>query len=90
MPLTKAHLIDVCMQYRSSKECRYLEEDDENPGKFYCKKLSPIRNGIDIQVEKYAKQCKKDGIEPAKQWMPIGDNCSGLLPLRTLVQGYDV
>jgi hypothetical protein len=88
--LSEAQLKDVCLYYGGHKQCRFLEQDDADWNKHFCKKLSPDKKDINIEVDKFIAEKKAQGLDLNRQHEPIGDNCSGFLPLTDLLQGYDV
>ena len=88
MSLTLAQINDVCLHGDSSKECRYLAEDDA--GKFYCIKKTSRRLEIDKEVDEFKKKQKAIGTDPYSLGIPIGDNCVGYTFFRHKSQGYDV
>lgn len=93
MALSQAQLTDVCMYGMGSDECKYLDgEHDPVTGdmKFICKKKSLERKAIDEEVQEHMDDCKKQGMNPRSQGVPMGDNCQGFLPMKDLLQGYDV
>jgi hypothetical protein len=96
MALSKKHLKDVCVLGGNaagmSKQCAYLDEDIDDQGNviYVCKKLSPDRQTIDEELDDFFKDMKKNGHDPTKQGVPLGDNCKGYIVLKTKEQGYDV
>ncbi len=92
MSLTKKHLNDVCYLQGGHMRCRYLDEDTDDKGNtiYVCKKLSPDRNIIDSEIIDFMNNMKKSGQDPVNQGVPLGDNCSGYIVLKTKPQGYDV
>lgn len=90
MPLSQRQVEDVCLLYKGADQCRYLEEDDTNYGKYICRKMTPDRAQIDDRVDKYIEECKKDGVDPNQNYYAIGDNCTGYRPFKDILQGYDV
>jgi hypothetical protein len=91
MSLSQKHLEDVCMLYSGdSRTCRYLIDDDQGHGKWYCLKMRPEEcKKINLRLREFLRDCKKKGIDPISQNIPLGDNCQGYLLLRDLEQGYD-
>ena len=81
----------VCRGDGSGKNfCRFLEQDDFEATKFYCLKLVPgKRESIDQDVDEYVRKTIQKGIAPSDD-MPLGDNCSGYIKLKSVLQGYDV
>jgi hypothetical protein len=91
MPLSIPQLRDVCLLHQGSKQCRFLRSDDNDPDKFFCMKKRPTeRRKIDGKVNDFIGDCQKKRIDPSKQNLPIGDNCSGYSVLKHKLQGYDV
>ncbi len=89
--LSKKHLNNVCMLGRQHKECRYLESDDFDYNKYYCQKHRPNeKKKIDIKLNAFVAECKRKGLDLAKQSKPLGDNCSGYALLKHKLQGIDV
>jgi hypothetical protein len=88
--LSKNHLKDVCLIDSSSHDkCRYLAEDENERGKYYCLKKSSKAKDIDIEVQDFLAEMQMKGKDPKKQNVPIGNNCSGYVVLRHKEQGYD-
>ena len=88
--LSKNHLKDVCLlDQNTHMKCRYLAEDENDRGKFYCLKRSSKAKDIDMEVEDFLKEMQIKGKDPSKQNVPIGNNCSGYVILRHKEQGYD-
>ena len=92
MAITKKHLKDVCCIGDGNIQCRYLDEDLNDNGQvvYLCKKLSPDKNIIDLELLDFFNTMKKSGQDPYNQNVPLGDNCSGYIVLKTKPQGYDV
>lgn len=92
MSLSLQQVADVCFVQGGSLQCRYLDEDVDNKGNMIhiCKKLSPDKKLIDEEVNEFLAELAKKGHDPAQQGVPLGDNCSGYMPLKTKLQGYDV
>lgn len=88
--LSLKQLKDVClvndMTYR---RCRYLVQDDLDPQKFYCMKMSAKAKSIDEEIYNYVSMMKSKGKDPTKDNLPLGDNCQGYPFMRHLEQGYD-
>ncbi|RDJ35272.1 MAG: hypothetical protein DWQ19_10685 [Crenarchaeota archaeon] len=88
--LSKKQVENVCMNGCGSDECRYLDSDDYDYGKFYCvKHRINQKQKIDQIVAEFIADCASKGIDPADQGDPIGDNCSGYPYLKHVEQGYD-
>lgn len=88
--LSERHTEDVCLVYQGAHQCRYLDGDQDDYDKFYCRKKTSDKKVIDEMAEEYIKECKKNGVDPHAGNQPIGDNCSGFVCFKDLVQGYDV
>lgn len=88
--LTPKQLADVCLLYSGNvKQCRYLEEDPSN-WKFFCIKLSPnAKKKKDSTIAQFLTECQHKGIDPTKQGIAMGDNCSGYPIMKNSQQGYD-
>jgi hypothetical protein len=90
MALTLKQVNDVCLIDGGHKECRYLEDDENMSGKFFCKKKSPDKKHIDDLVSEYLHECKVNGDDPIDGGVALGDNCGGYLCFKDIPQGYDV
>lgn len=92
MSLTLKQLQDVCLLYGGSDQCRYLDEDVDDKGQVVsvCRKLSPQKKVIDEEIVDFLAEMKKNGQDPDKQGVPLGNNCQGYIVLKTKPQGYDV
>jgi hypothetical protein len=89
--LSLKQLDDVCLRNDTTADrCRYLTQDEVDPNKFYCLKLSPKGKKIDHEIRSYVEGMKLKGKNPFTDNLPLGDNCSGYPFLRYLEQGYDV
>lgn len=89
--LSLKQLQHVCLLHGGPNQCRYLNQDDNDMNKFYCKKQRPNdRKKIDKKVNEYLNDCQKKNIDPTKQAHYIGDNCQGYPVLKNIPQGYDV
>jgi hypothetical protein len=67
-----------------------LAQDEMDWRKWYChKKISARKKKIDQTVSAYIEKCKKSGLDPHSQGVPLGDNCEGYPVLRHIQQGYD-
>lgn len=88
--LSEAHKEDICLVYQGARQCRYLEGDDNDFDKHYCRKISPDKKTIDDMVDEHLAECAKNGVNPLDLQDPIGDNCSGFVCFKDLLQGYDV
>jgi type II secretory pathway component PulC len=91
MALTKKQLEDVCLINEGYKQCRYLDEEDDN-GKIVqvCKKLTPDAVIIDEEIDEFMIDMQKNKQDPSTQNLPIQVNCNGYLKLKSKKQGYDV
>lgn len=91
MALTEKQVKDVCFINGGSHQCRYLDEDVDDKGELVqiCKKLSPDRKVIDDEVVDFLNECVKNGQNPGAQGVPLADNCTGYIVLKTKPQGYD-
>jgi len=92
MALTKKQLKDVCLLYGNEQQCRYLDEDIDDNGDIcnVCKKQSVYKKIIDDEVDDFLAEMKKNGQDPMAQGVPLGDNCTGYIVLKSKSQGYDV
>lgn len=97
MALSQNQVQDVCCYNDGHKQCRYLDgEYMQNAAGdieyiFVCRKKSPPdKLVIDEEADEFLDQCKKNGQDPTKQYVPLGDNCTGYHALKTKLQGYDV
>lgn len=88
--LSDAQLQNVCLLYGGAKQCRFVEQDDYDWNKHYCKKKTPDKKDINKMAAEFVKEKKAQGIDPRSLGEPLGDNCLGFLPLTSLLQGYDV
>lgn len=89
--LSLKQLQDVCLVGSPNHDrCRYLSQDENDPGKYYCAKLSSRRAEIDEEIDDYIREMRKIGRDPRQDNLPLGDNCQGYLFFRDLEQGYDV
>ena len=92
MALTQNQVQHVCMLYGAHQQCRYIDEDLDDDGNivYVCKKKSADKSIIDLEVDEFLTDMKKNHQDPTKQGVPLGDNCSGYIKLTTKQQGYDV
>jgi len=91
--LSLKQIKNVCSGSISSPSgmCKYLEKDDLDPSKHYCLKLIAEKKAIiDKRVVEFLKESKNKGKNPHSQKVPLGDNCSGYIKLKNIVQGYDI
>jgi len=89
MALTLKQVNDVCLNNQGSSQCRYLAEDDNIAGQYYCLKLSS-RAEIDKEVDDFIQKHKARNADPYAMGLPLGNNCKGYLFLKSKPQGYDV
>lgn len=91
MPLSQKQLQDVCLLYIGDhRQCRYLAQDDTDSRKWYClKKKGTDKATIDNRIKQFEEDCRKKGIDPKSQGIPLGDNCGGYVVLKQVEQGYD-
>lgn len=88
--LSLKQLDDICLvNSPNSDRCRYLAQDENEFGKFYCIKLSSRREQIDEEVGEYIAEMRRLGRDPRGDKLPLGDNCQGYPLFRNLEQGYD-
>jgi len=92
MALSKLQLQRVCLLHQGHQQCRYLDGDERDHTKFYCRKLSPEKKTIDDEVSSFLKDHQKQGTDPTQDGVPLGDGggCQGYIVLKTKEQGYDV
>jgi hypothetical protein len=92
MALSKKQLKDVCLMWGSSRQCRYLGEEDGGNGSMVdvCKKKSVYKDIIDGEIVEFLKEMKANGQDPMAQGVPLGNNCQGYIVLKSKEQGYDV
>ena len=89
MALSLKQLTDVCLLGQGYKQCRYLEGDDKDHTKYYCKRKSPDRAHIDDLVHEYMIECKDSGDDPKDSGVALMDNCDGYYNFKDVIQGYD-
>jgi hypothetical protein len=90
MPLSLKQLQNYCLYHvDDSSKCRYLAQDDNDPNIWFCLKKSARKAETDDEIVEYVKEFKSKGLDPYKQDVPLGDNCSGYPILRYKIQGYD-
>lgn len=88
--LSRKQLHNVCLYSdKTSKRCRYLIQDETDYSKFYCQKLTPKASVIDVKLDQFIEGCRRKGLDPYKENIALGNNCSGYPFLRNLEQGYD-
>lgn len=92
MALSKKHVKDICLLNWGSRQCKYLDEDFDSNGQIVniCKKQSPDKKLIDLEIADYLFKCVKNGKDPNADMLPMGDNCNGYFPFKSKIQGYDV
>lgn len=84
---------DICLANKGVDECRYLNRSWNTSINKYvctCQKKSINKQIIDDEVKEFEDECRKKNIDPRSQHHPLGNNCSGYLPLANINQGYDV
>ncbi len=86
--LSPKQLKDVCLLGGNHLQCRYLAQDDDQ-SKWFCLKKSSRKQEIDEEIVEHLKELNKKGIDPIKQGIPLGDNCSGYPILKHKEQGFD-
>ena len=91
MGLSKTHLKDICLLNKGNRQCRYLDEaEDENGNMVYvCRKLSAEGKAIDEELDDYIAEQKTKKADPGED-VPLADNCKGYPALPNVEQGYDV
>ena len=90
MALTANQISHVCLMWQGAKQCRYLSQDDSTGDCLCVKLVKQKREVVDRQVVKFVQQARAAGQDPAQMGRPIGDNCKGYRPLKTIPCGYDV
>ena len=92
MALSKNQLQRVCLLHQGHKQCRYLDGDERDHTKFYCKKKSTEKKIIDDEISSWMKDQKDQGLDPTQQGVALGNGggCKGFVVLKTRLQGYDV
>ena len=89
--LTLRQITDICLMGTGAGQCRYLAEDEQVDGKFYCLKLvTQQRPEIDQEVFDFIKKHKDRGVDPFAMGLPLEDNCGGYRFLKAKMQGYDL
>lgn len=93
--LSLKQLHNVCLLHGGanglfSEQCQYLKQDATDWQKWHCTKQRPKeKRKIDSAVRKFLADCRKNGIDPRKQNVPLGDYCKGYPVLKHKEQGYD-
>ena len=88
--LSLKQLKDYCLEdSNTNRKCRYLCQDDADPNKFYCLKMTPKAKKIDDEISVYIDSMNRRGKNPYLDNLPMGDNCNGYPLLRHIEQGYD-
>lgn len=87
--LSLKQVTDVCMRYQGALECRYLKVDMASNDCLCHKQVAASKKTIDEQVQKFVDRAKANGQDPHAMHRPLGNNCKGYPPLRTVTQGYD-
>lgn len=90
MALTRKHMDKVCRRFDGSNQCRYLGIDDDTLAGVCYKLVQDKKAAIDRQCFKFHQDSVKIGVDPYKSGRPLGNNCKGYYPLKTLPQGFDV
>lgn len=89
--LSKKHMQKYCLvDDMTYKRCRYLAEDDFVLGKNQCMKHTTQRIVIDEEIVSLINISLTSNADPRSENIPMGDNCQGYLPLKHVIQGYDV
>lgn len=89
--ISKNHMQKYCLiDDMSYRRCRYLAEDDFVLGKHQCMKHTTQKDAIDEELNSLISISFKKNLDPKEENIPMGDNCQGYLPLKYVVQGYDV
>lgn len=90
--LSKLQLQNVCLLHSGNSDtCVYLAHDDMDYSKYCCMKMRKLeKDKIDKKAEDFVRQCKKKGMDPYDQGVPLGDNCKGYPLLKFITQGYDI
>lgn len=88
--LSPAQLKDICLLGEGCNECRYLDQDRNDSTKYICKKKCQDATIIDEEVDLFLEDCRKEGVNPKKKGVALGDHCAGYIPIRDVLQGYDV
>lgn len=88
--LSQKQLQDICLMFIGDhRQCRYLREDPQS-WQWYCMKhKQTTRDQIDENVDHFIEDCKRQGIDPYRQQVPLGDNCQGYPIFKNIEQGYD-
>ena len=90
MALTDAHVRKVCLSGQGADQCRYLAFDDDAGCHICYKQVEAKRRACDRQCQKFVVEALKIGMRPESMGRPLGNNCPGYPPFRTLPQGYDL
>lgn len=97
MALSQNQVQDVCCYGGGHKQCRFLDGEymEDASGDvnyiFICRKKSPPdKSAIDDEVDEFLDECKNNNQDPTKQYVALGDNCTGYHALKVKLQGYDV
>jgi hypothetical protein len=88
--LSQKQLQDICLMFVGDhRQCRYLKEDPL-AWQWYCTKhKKSVKDQTDASVNQFLQDCKMQGIDPQKQGVALGDNCSGYPIFKNIEQGYD-
>jgi hypothetical protein len=92
MVLSKTHLKDICLLNKKSRQCRYLDGDENDKGEhvYVCRKLTSEGKAIDDELDDYLVELKKNKTDPDSKDVPLANNCTGYPALPNVKQGYDV
>lgn len=88
--LSIKHVTNVCLLNGGIKQCRYLEGDEYDDRIYYCKKMTPEKKMIDVDVEELRQEFIDKHKDIRTTGYALGDNCSGYPLLKEMLQGYDV
>jgi hypothetical protein len=88
--LSDKQLKKVCLFQQGAGACRYAVVQYLPNYKVQCQKLVSVsKSKIDQRVADHLKKCKQAGVDPYDSYVAIGKglNCSGFVPLETVMQG---
>lgn len=88
--LSQNQVNNICLPYNGYKCCRYLVEDDNTGDFLCCKKIQNLKDDIDERVDKHIASAARNNYSLEVLGKPVGDNCSGYLYLKSVLQGYDI
>ena len=86
--LTKKQITEVCLAHQPPQACRYLEFAMDGTCNC-CKKVPKLKQRIDKNLFSLELDCKKKKIDIKTIGVNLGDNCTGYLYLKNILQGYD-